>query len=127
MQMRKLFDRPIRFEFVSSDATTAAPVTLYDDRGQAVTLLSNHQLVVADIDIVVGAAMTVDVFDDCDNDGVVDAGERLVSGSFAANGGIARSYTCGKVCKPGSTPKVRSSTAGDVRITGSGFITTTPL
>mgnify|MGYP001601444224 CR=1 FL=1 len=111
----------VKFEFVSTDAQTAAAISIYDWDGVAITLGSSERLLITGWVMVVGSALTINVFSDNDADAAVDAGERMLVGEFAANGGTAIGTIAeGLPAKRGITPKVKASAAGNVNIVGVG-------
>ena len=115
----------VSFEY-SGTPTTAAVVTVYRHGGSAVTFGSGTQLIVTDYTIVNShtAAQLVEFFTDRNSDGTVDAGERIVGGILAANGGVAaRNLGTPFYCDVGLAPKVKSA-SGAVYVTGTGRLVT---
>lgn len=112
----------VRIEKLSADATTAVAIVIYDELGVLVTLGSTQRLFINQLTLNTDTAMLLQLADDIDADGVIDAGEMIDGGYFAANGGIATTYPTAKGCKTGSTPKIKASVAGNVRCTGAGYI-----
>lgn len=100
-------------EFTSADASTAAAIVLYDAQGVVRTLAATERLVVMSYHIVSGAALTLSLFSDADADGVVDAGEVVARGVFAANGGLSENSIV-HPCPRGKGLKVKASGAGQV-------------
>ncbi len=114
---------PIQFELSSSDLTTAAALVLRDAGGAARTLSSVERVLLQTVNIAVASGVgTVDIFDDADGDGTVDAGERLLNvGEGFANVpflGTDHGQSSGK----GRVPKVKAASAGAVTVTGIGAI-----
>lgn len=115
--------------YFRGDASTATAMSLYrasvggaQTSRSALTLGANEVLVITDGWIVASAAATVDVFEDLDADGAMDAGELVFGGAFGANGGIAVRHETPHECKAGLTPKVKSSTADSVTAMIRGYI-----
>jgi hypothetical protein len=121
----------VSFELASTDVTTATVVKVYDAEGTEITpalfISRNVRLNIVDVTIVNGAsaAVLIEFFNDRDSDGIVDAGERICGGKFAANGGVSHEYGQPRLCKKALIPKVKQASAGDVYVTGSGFLTLT--
>lgn len=117
----------VSIQFASADATTAAPVVIYDADGKARPLAANERLL---IDHLHGYGQPaagetpgvgrIDVFADGDGDGVVDAGELIVS--FGEGSSDASFGKEGYSVPQGVTPKVLAAAAGEVRVTGSARI-----
>lgn len=119
-------------EFTSADASALSEAnsrfTLYDSSKNAITLAADEQVVITDLDIVVGATgLTVTVYDGANN--TVVAGERVMLGTFAANGGISSHLKTPHYCRgnastssPEGYPKVKTSASGQVDATIRGFI-----
>lgn len=109
--------RSVRGILNSDDISTAAPVVLYDNptpgtAPAAYTMQPGDILIVYLISVSNGAtAGTIEVFDDADADGAVDAGETLFKKAYVAgeSGGLAlvRGFPLTRV------PKVKAS-AGSV-------------
>lgn len=111
---------PVQLEFSSADASTAAAITIKDGNNATRTLQSYERLLIDSLIGDIAAGVTADVFDDKDADGTVDAGELL-----ASLGALNTTYTnndSGLSVTTGNTPKVKSSGAGSVKITGTGRI-----
>jgi hypothetical protein len=113
---------PVRGELVTADATTAAVITLYNNDGTVRALAATERLAVTDIRITTGVAATVDLFFDTNANGAVDAGERISSGIFAANGGSIQSLETPVVGPKGIAAKGKSSLAGATTILISGVV-----
>jgi hypothetical protein len=111
-------------ELISSDASTAAALSLFRDGSVTARTLdtSTERLAVSDVVLISGSALTVDVFFDANADGTVDAGERIVGGPVAANGGFALSFTTPHIGPKGITPKVKASGSGVIRCFVKGYI-----
>jgi hypothetical protein len=105
----------------SADASAGAGLTWTDADGNNVTLQPNQRVAITDIDIVVGAAIRVDVFAATSaSDNTVTDAKRIIGGSFAANGGISRQFSRRRYSRRGFFPRVKAGAAGqvDVNITG---------
>lgn len=110
-------------EVHSTDATTAVEVPLYDADGQTVTVTSTTRLVVTDVMFVTAVAGDGYVFFDNDDDNALDAGETIIRGTVAANGGIAMSYNgTPRFGKLGGKPHVIHGAAGAVDVLLTGYI-----
>jgi len=116
---------PFHGEFSSADASALSEansrVLLYGAGSTtAVTVGTNDQVIVTDVMIVAGAALTVQVYDGADN--TVGAGERIAQGNFAANGGLSHGGRTPHFCQKGTWPKVKTSGAGQVDVIVRGTI-----
>lgn len=114
---------PVQFEFSSADVTTAAPLVLRDAGGAARTLSATERLILQTVNVYAAAsALTVDIFDDADADGTVDAGERLlrVGEGFANVPFVGKDG--GTAGGRGRVPKVKAGGAAVVTVTGIGVI-----
>lgn len=129
--MNDLAGFPVFFEY-SGTPTTAAVVKVYrrtsSTTASEVTTTNftdnKYALVITDYTIVNShtAAQLVEFFTDRNSDGNVDAGERIVGGILAANGGVAaRSLGTPFVCAVGLVPKTKSA-SGAVYVTGTGHV-----
>jgi hypothetical protein len=113
----------VSIEFVSADASTAASVTLKDANDITYTLAANERLILDTLTGTIDPASTTivaDFFADIDGDGVIDANELTVRFSYVIsqfNGGPE-----GLPFPVGITPKVKSSGAAAVRVTGMGRV-----
>lgn len=117
--------RPFVGSFSSADASGLSEAnsrfTLTPAGGTAaITLASNDQVVLTDLDAVAGGALTLTVYDGSDT--TVGTGEQVIKGNFAANGGISSHLVTPHYCQPGTYPKVKTSTAGQVDVTVRGII-----
>lgn len=118
---KHMVGRTIKIQFSSADASTAAPVSLFDDNDVAVTLGANERLIIDTIAANIAAAVTlVTLFNDDNADAAVGSGERIAP--FGANSGFFQGGEEGYVCPIGRTPKVKASGAGQVDLDGSGRI-----
>lgn len=116
-----MIGRSVKLQFTSSDASTAALMTIYDDNNAAVTLGANERLLVDTLTAnLASAVLLVTVFGDDNADASVTAGERIAAFGPGANVFVAGEE--GYTCKVGITPKVKASGAGQVDITGSARI-----
>ena len=116
---------PFHGEFSSTDASAPgtepdARVTLYDMLKAAITITATQTVVITDITIVAGSAMTVTIFDGANT--TVEAGERIAKGNFAANGGQSSKLATPHFCKVGTYPKVLTSVAGQVDVILHGYV-----
>lgn len=115
-------------EFSSADAQTAAEITLTDDNAETVTLASHERLVVLQGNLSMEAAVgQATLFDDADEDGAIDAGERIVELNSETGGGVEASIPFdynphGHGCSIGLVPKVKAANAGQVSLTGAAVI-----
>lgn len=111
---------PIEFEFVSSDASTAAPIVLRTAGSRTSrTLESTERVIVTNINAVIGA-ITVNLIADSDADGDVDDGDRM---AVLGEGAHSPDFGCAGICGAmGILPKVIASGAGAISITGVGVI-----
>jgi len=115
---------PVRLEFSSADVTIAAEITLWDGNSIARPLAEEERLIILSLSIHAAAAVTtLALFDDLDEDGNVDAGEKLFYKSVAAALAFSISYEGeGQSAGKGRMPKVKAGVAGTVDITGNGYI-----
>ncbi len=120
--------RPIHGELSSADQSTAAAIPFYEDSedssgGQtALTLASDEFLSITDIIIIYAANDVLEVFLNADKDGTKDAGETVVKGTVAANGGIAKSFLQPRAGSAGAIPYLKTGAAGQVDVNFTGFI-----
>jgi hypothetical protein len=110
-------------ELSSADASTATALTLYDTSGNARALAATETLVITDASGIFEVEGRYDLFQDIDDDGVVDAGERIVGGEFGATGGFGLNW----IGQPrqlvkGITPKVLAEAPGQVDVVIAGYI-----
>lgn len=108
-------------EFTSADASTAAAFTIY---GKQATngatarptrpIVAGERLIVTDVYISSVTALTVNVFDDSNADGLVTAGEKIAAVALGALGVSSQRFDSGHYCNPGTTPKLKASGAGQV-------------
>jgi hypothetical protein len=109
-------------EISVADATAAQPIVFYNTAKAARPIAANEILIVTDVHVSVGAAMSVDVFSDGSGNGNVDAGDRIVGGFLAANGYIRHPFRTELYCHKGVTPKVKSSIIGSVSVIITGIV-----
>lgn len=128
--------RPFHGEFTSADASGLSEANsrfaLYTagNTPAAITLAANERVVITDIFVLVGATgLTVTLYDGANNS--VAAGERILLGTFAANGGVSSSLQTPHFCQknadtgtPVGYPKVKTSGAGQIDATIRGYIET---
>jgi hypothetical protein len=111
----------VAIEFSSTDATTAALVTLKDANQATRTLAANERLLIDDLFADLATAVTsADMFSDTANTGTVDAGELIAS--FNPTSGEFEGGPEGYSIPVGVTPKVKAAVAGKVAISGVGRI-----
>lgn len=103
--------RQIKGILESGDLSTAAPVVWYDAATQEVfTPAASNRIIIYLISVSNGdSAAIVQVFDDLDADGTVDAGEQLFGKSMNAKEQAGFAYVRGLAIK--RTPKVIASGA----------------
>lgn len=116
-----------RIVFSSADATTAAAISLYDCNGTLRPLLTGERLIIDSIVVAhVTAATTITLFDDADNDGIVDAGEQIAVVVHSATNTsqilTPVATTEGMSCGLNRLPKIKASGAGQVDVTGIGHL-----
>lgn len=109
----------VRIELVSSDLQTAAPLGLYDADGQAVTLGANQRLLLAEVTVDAASGSELTTIYAGDGASPV-AGERLI----AVGEGVEHIHYRGDYQSGhrGIVPRVQAGGAGDVAITGVGYI-----
>jgi hypothetical protein len=117
--------RPFHGEFSSANASGLSEVNsrfaLYAANSlSTITLAANEQVVITDIFVLAGAALTVTLYDGADN--VVAGGEQVLKGNFAANGGVAEVLGTPHYCQVATYPKVLTSGAGQIDCTIRGVI-----
>lgn len=112
-------------EFVGDSSGGAQPLVLYTIGKDVRALGSRDRLVITDVEIVVPAAMTLDLFDDVNSNGTVNNGDRIAGGPFSANGGLVLRLLTPHYCKLGLTPKVLQSAPGTVYVNIKGRIINT--
>lgn len=110
---------PIQFEFNSTDATTAAVISIRSEGGAARTLATDERVIIQSFTGSIAAdVLNAIIFDDADADGNLDAGELLAVLGLGASSGHDLNAAAGK----GRVPKVKAAVAGQVYIAGSGVI-----
>lgn len=121
----RVYGREFHGDFSSADASglseSNSRIALYE-RGTttAITLGTTQRVVVTDVVVVAGAALTVTVYDGAD--ATASTGERIVMGNFAANGGVSQALSVAHCCQAGTYPKVKTSGAGQVDVQIHGVI-----
>lgn len=108
---------PFHGEFSSANAAgldeTNSRFTLYGPSStSAITLGASDQVIITDLIVQSGAALTVTVYDGANN--VVAAGERIALGQFAANTNMPAGLSTPHFCQAGTYPKVLTSGAGQI-------------
>ena len=122
------FGEPYRLEFNSEDATTASEVTLYDSEGNERVLEDYEFIRLLNVNIQMDNAVDeVDIFDDVDDDGAVDDGERLVAVGTNTTGNRPANHDVqfeeeGKYLSVGRLPKVLAAASGTVTVTGVAYV-----
>src|SRR5262249_5248933 len=116
---------PVHGEFSSADASAlteaASRFALYGAASTAaVTLAGTDVVVITDLLINTGAAITVQVYDGADN--AVGAGELVHKATV--NGTTTFGFATPHYCRAGTYPKVKTSGAGQVDCLLRGSITT---
>lgn len=111
---------PVNFEFSSANATTAAAITLRDEGGTTTrTLASNERFILqAYTGHVDSDAGIVQMFNDVDGDGNVDANEIMAVMIYGSSSGSDLQQATSR----GFTPKVKAAMAGNVVLAGRGVI-----
>lgn len=116
----------VSFE-LSLTSTTATAIKVYRaaaaSSGNPVEITSipaSQRLLITDFAIVCAAAALVEFFCDNDGDGAVDDGERIAGGPVAANAIFGARKRAVYACNRGTIPKLKSSTADQVYLTGTG-------
>lgn len=117
--------RPFHGEFSSADASALSEANsrfaLYPAGStSALTLAANERVVITDVAVVTGAALTVTLYDGADT--TASGGEQILKGSFAANGGISSALAVPHYGQTASYPKVKTSGAGQIDVTIRGVI-----
>lgn len=114
---------PVRFELSSANITAATPLTLWNAQGVARLLAADERLIILSGMMSAVSISTLIIFADANNNGVVDAGERLVVAYVAAGGAVYFEADNDAMCGvKGAIPKAKSDVAGQVDITGVGYI-----
>jgi len=120
--------RVVRVELQSTDLTTGTPVKIYDEDANEVTLQPHERLILREVHISSEQSTDdVTLFDDADDDNVVDDGERLfhVGSDTTGTTEVNRDRDFGPegiACAIGIPPHVIASAAGEVVLTGTGYI-----
>jgi hypothetical protein len=112
---------PVRCEFTSANATTAAAISIYDSDGNAVTLGADERLMLHHVSgqIAPASGLVVRLISDQDGDGDVDAGDVLwisaSTSSAVGEGGVnVNFHPYPIVCPRGITPKIKAAAAGQI-------------
>jgi hypothetical protein len=101
----------VRAFLASSDLTTAAAITWLDRDGVTRVIASGERVIISDIVLNNGGtASVIQIFQDQDGDGAVDAGEELFAASLAANG-----QTSASLISPIQTAR-KSATANNGKV-----------
>lgn len=120
--------KQVRFEF-AGDASTATAISIFDNDGVAITLGAKQALSILAVSLVLGLiTQRVLLIDDRNDDGAVDAGERLwAAGSLV--GGVSTTLNFnqtfpgeGQMCGTGRVPKIIATTSDAIILTGMGYI-----
>ncbi len=115
----------VKLQFESTDAQTAAAVTIYDTEESVVTLSGNQRLVIESLAIsAIASCQRLDFFTDSNSDGAVDAAEKLIALDLGALGTFDFSFKtdCGLYCAKALNPKVKCGGAGEITLSGVGYI-----
>lgn len=113
--------KPVKIEFDSADASTAATVNLYDEQGAAYTLGATERLLIGSLALASAAAITAEVYGGTGTSAA--AGERILKVFSPANGGQAIQHSFSPiVCKTGVVPKVKGSASGAISVIGVGSV-----
>jgi hypothetical protein len=115
----------IHGDFSSADASALneanSRISLYDDGGIIAAILGATQSIyITDISFVIGAALTVTIYDGIDT--TASSGEIIMKGNYAANGGHDKKFVMPFQCKAGTYPKVKTSGAGQIDVQMRGYI-----
>ena len=81
---------PVHGEFHGTSSTGGEIVLYVDDAAH--TLLATERVQIASAQIVVSASGDTGIYLDANDDNTLDAGEAVLRGTVAANGGIAHSW-----------------------------------
>lgn len=118
---------PVKWEFVSADATTAAAITLWDGNSVSRTLAATERfMLLSYTGVMAVAVLNATLFDDLNANGTVDAGERMAE--FANIGGGLQAHISGtfegegQAGGKGRMPKIKASAAGAIAFSGNGYI-----
>lgn len=117
---------PVVFELNTADAAAAAlPISIRNAGGGARTLAADERLIIQTVNVMCATGIApVYMFDDVDGDGVLDAGELLMpfsTGISMVNIVIVGTDN-GISCSKGLVPKVKSNSAGQIYLAGTGCI-----
>lgn len=85
---------------------------------------STQGIAATNLAFVTSVAARIDIINDTDADGNIDAGERVMGGNYGANGGDRAHFGTDspQYFKLGTTPKAKSDTSGVLTVTGTGFV-----
>lgn len=116
-----MFGEAIAVELSSADVTTAAPLAIRQDGAATARSLGPRERVSLTylVVFVADAAAMVTIFSDVDGDSSVDALERMVE---VGPGTHTISFGAGIAGAAGIIPRVIASGAGQVSVTGIGFV-----
>lgn len=127
-----LMGEPVILELVSTDLTTAAAITMRNAGSNTVrTIQAEERLIIQVLGIADISGNAIDVFDDANNNGTVDANERLVSVADRSaltdkvldfNWQFGPSTDGGLSCGKGRMPKVKAGAVGTIKVFGVGAI-----
>ena len=105
--------RSVHGEVSSSDASAGVAFTLFAAAGtEEESVGASERLEITSLSIVVGSALTVDVF--TGSDMTASAGERIAKGNFAASGGMVVPLPTSRICPAGTVPRLKTSGSGQV-------------
>lgn len=116
---------PVKLEFSSADATTAAAMTMYDNGGAARTIKPTERLVIVHVSASLAAAvLSAIIFDDVDGGGTVGSGERLAVLGIGPNSLEYSFGDGGPACGQGRVPKIKAAVAGQIDVVAIGYLMT---
>lgn len=116
-----MYGDPIEIELSSADVTTAASVAIRTaGESTARVLATNERIVVTNLVATIASGATlVTLFSDANGGGTVDALERM---AVLGEGTHSIDLGAGMSGAKGILPKVIAAGAGQVSITGSGYL-----
>lgn len=123
--MARTHGENVSLEFVSSDASAAAAMTIKDANMATRVLAANERMVIDGLEANVVTGITADVFVDINADGNLTAGELIAS--FTLNATLDVSDKEGISLPLGLGPSVKATGSGAMKITGSGRIFATAV
>jgi hypothetical protein len=115
----------VKWEFSATDANTVKTLSVYDATGTEITSFTGKQLYLTHATVICGnTAMRIDLFIDFNGTGTVTAGDRVISGVFAANGGASVDLSGNplRLTAAANVLKVLSGSAAQCDVIAHGFI-----